>query len=180
MDESQVKSFIDARARGQVEAVIGVSVERHASEFAATIWVGREPTREMRQFAYEMEAELANLGISCTIIVKTDRQLPFGGTYELVTPRGRFRYRYLKFDAVKDEDLVYVVTLYKGAETYRFRLSLSGTLASMLRARNRLDEDRILEVYLDRIKEMLGAAVPQDSVQEVMFNSKDLQLFTGA
>lgn len=182
MDESQIKSFIYSRVvtHSEFKAVIAVSVQRHASEFAATIWVGQEPTREMRQFAYELETELANLGISCTIIVKTDRQLPFGGTYELVTAKGRFSYRYFKLDPVKDEDLVYVFILYKGLETYRFRLSLTGTLASMLRTRNLLGEDRVLEIYLDRIKELLRAALPQDTIQEVMFSSKELQLFTSA
>jgi hypothetical protein len=182
MDESQIKSFIYTRALAhhQFKAVIAVAVQRHASEFSATIWVGQEPTPEMRQFAYELETELANLGISCTIIVKTDRQLPFGGTYELVTGKGRFLYRYFKLDPVKDEDLVYVFTLYKGPETHRFRCSLTGTLASMLRARNRLDEDGVVEVYLDRIKARLGAAVPEDGIQDIMFNSTHLNLFTSA
>lgn len=182
MDEAQIKSFIYARAlaHSAFTAIIAVSVQRQASEFAATIWVGQEPSREMRQLAYSVEAELANLGIECTIVVKTDRELPFGGTYQLDPPKGRFSYRYFKLDPTKDEDLVYFFTVYQGPETYRFRLSLTGTLASMLRARNRLDEDRILEVYVDRIKERLGSDVSHESVHEIMFNSRDLPLFTSA
>ncbi len=133
----------------------------------------------MRQFAYDLESELANLGIACTIIVKTDRELPFGGRYELQTERGPFTYRYYRIDPVKDEDLVYIFVLYKGASTYRFRLSLTGTLASMLRARNKIDEDRILEVYLDRIKALLASEVTPEKVYDVMFSSKDLRLFAG-
>jgi hypothetical protein len=181
MDEGQVKQFIYSRAHASshFRTVIAVAVERYPSDFFATIWVGDEPTPEMRQFALDLEAELANLGVPCSILVKSDRALPFGGTYELRTPKGIYTYRYFKLDPVKDEDVVYVFSVYKGTETYRFRISLSGTLASMLRARNRMDEERILEVYRDRVKQLLATTLPntQGEPREEMFTSKDLTLF---
>ena len=182
MDATDIKKFIYGRVSShpQFTTVIAVSVEKYPSEFSATIWVGQEPNPEMRQAAYDLEAELENLGVPCSIIVKTDRELPFGGTYKLGTKKGDVSYRYYKVDPIKDEDVVYVFSVYRGAETYRFRVSLSGTLASMLRSRNRLDEDRILEVYLDRVKDRLkddgledGAAV------DIMFSSRDRKLFLG-
>jgi hypothetical protein len=181
MDEGQVKRFIYSRAHASshLRAVIAVAVQRYPSEFSVTIWVGDEPTPEMRQFALNLEAELANLGVPCSILIKSDRTLPFGGTHELRTPQGVYSYRYFKLDPVKDEDVVYVFSAYKGPDTYRFRISLSRTLASTLRARNRMDEERIFEVYLDRVKQLLATTPPnqQAEPQEIMFTSKDLGLF---
>ena len=97
----------------------------------------------MRHHVYELEAELANLGITCSILVKSDRERPFGGIDTLHTKKGAF-YRYLKADPMKDEDVVYLFSLYKGPRTYRYRVSLSGTLASILRMKNQFDEDRNL------------------------------------
>lgn len=184
MDEGQVKQFIynRAHASSHFRTVVAVAVQRYPSEFSVTIWVGDEPTPEMRQFALDLEAELANLGVPCSILIKSDRALPFGGTYELRTPKGIYSYRYFKLDPVKDEDVVYVFSVYKGAETHRFRISLSRTLASMLRARNRMDEERVLEVYLARVKQLLATTPPNEQAEprEVMFASKDLTLFANA
>lgn len=180
MDAGEVKKFIYDRLskHPKFRTVIAVSVEKYPSEFSATVWVAQEPDPQMRQYAYELEGELSNLGIPCSIIVKTDRELPFGGIYKLTTKKGEFSYRYFRIDPIKDEDMVFAFSLYQGDKTYRFRNSLSGTLASMLRSRNRLNEDRILEVYLDSIRRRIEEEdLKIDRITEVMFNSKNLVLF---
>ena len=182
MDARQVKEVIYNRllAHPHFKAVIAVSVEKYPSEFSATVWLGQEPDIEARQYAYAFETELANLGMPCSIIVKTDRELPFGGRYPLRTKKGEFPYRYFKLDPIKDEDMVYVFSLFKEEEIYRFRLSLSGTLASMLRSRNRLNEDRILEIYLDLIRRRIEKGdVNAESTTDIMLNSKHLSRFVG-
>lgn len=181
-DAAEVKKFIYNRvlSHPKFRAVIAVSVEKYPSEFSATVWLGQEPDPEMRGYAYELETELKNLGIPCSIIVKTDRELPFGGRYGLRTKKGEFSYRYHGIDPIKDEDMVYVFALYQGTQTYRFRTSLTGTLASMLRSRNRLDEDRILEIYLDWIRHRIEESdLEADKFEEHMFDSRDLALFAG-
>src|SRR6266571_8001423 len=147
MSEEDVREFIYARAAARPELrVITVSVTSYPGEYAATVWLGQDPTPDMRRYAYELEAELANLGVSCNILVKSDRERPFGDIDTLHTMKGPLSYRYLRADPAGDEDGVYFFTLYKGPKTYRYRLSLSGTLASMLRMRNQFDEEKILEV----------------------------------
>jgi hypothetical protein len=177
----EVKKFIYNRVLNhpKFKAVIAVSVEKYPSEFSATVWVGQEPDPEMRQYAYELETEFENLGIACSIIVKADRELPFGGRYGLRTKRGEFSYRYYRIDPVKDEDMVYVFALYQGTRAYRFRVSLSRTLASMLRNRNRLNEDRVLEVYLDWIRQRIEAGDVEAEIEEHMFDSRRVALFVG-
>jgi len=183
MDTGDVQKFIYDRVwrHPQFKAVIAVSVDKYPSEFSATVWLGQEPDTEMRQYAYELEAELKNLGVPCSIILKTDRELVFGGTYELRTQKGEFKYRHYRIDPIKDEDFVYVFALYRGAQTYRFRVSLTRTLASMLRQRGRFDENKILEVYLDRIHRRIeDHDLEMDKVEEVMFNSQDVGLFVSS
>ena len=177
----QVKDFIYQRVHGRFKAVIAVSVDRYPTELFATIWVGQEPDTEMREYAYSLEAELRNLGVVCSIVVKTDRELSLGGTYTLHTRAGDFSFRFYRIDPIKDEDVVYIYALYRGHETFRFRLSLSGTLASMLRSRNRLHEAQIEEIYLDWIKSQIEARrlVAGEPV-EFMFTSADLPKFVGA
>ncbi len=182
MDAGDVKKFIYDRVstHPDFKAVIAVSVQAYPSEFSAVVWVGQEPDPGMRQYAYELESELENLGVPCSVIIKTDRELPLGGTYRLRTRKGDFSYRYYRLDAIKDEDLVYLFTLYRGKETYRFRVSVSGTLGSMLRLRNRLDEARIEEVYLDRIREWIEKQeLMPNEIENVMFDSRDLKRFVG-
>lgn len=181
-DAEEVKRFIYQRLLGhpRFKAVIAVSIEKYPEELFATVWMGQEPDAGMREYANDLEAELRNLGVACSIVVKTDRQLSLGGTYNLKTSHGDFSYRFYRIDAVKDEDVVYVYALYRGAETFRFRLSLSGTLASMLRSRNRLQEDGIEEVYLDWIKgEIEGGQLVDGQLREFMFNSTHLSRFVG-
>ena len=181
MDVAEVKRFIYERVLNhpRFKAVVAVSVEKYPAEFSAVVWVAQEPDVEMRQYLYDLEAELANLGVPCSILVKTDLELSVGGVHKLRTKKGDFSYRFLRLDPIKDEDLVYVFTVYRGQKSYRVRLSLTGTLASMLRARNRLDEERVLEVYRDRIRQMLGkGTVKPDRLAEVMFNSTDGSLFS--
>ena len=157
-----------------------MSVDKYPDGFSAIVWVGQEPDSDMRQYAYDLEAELENLGIPCSIIVKTDRELSLGGTYRLRTKKGEFSYRFYKIDPIKDEDVVYVFAVYRGAETFRFRMSLSGTLASMLRTRNCLDEERVLEVYRDGIRGQIESDhLKADGIEEIMFDSRHLRLFTG-
>lgn len=176
-DTGEVKDFIDHRIRSHPKfgEVVAVSVDKYPSELFATIWVGREPNSEMRQYANELEAELGNLGVPCGIIVKADREL-FG----LRTEKGGFSFHYYQIDPVRDEDAVHVFAVYRGNEAYRFRMSLSGTLASMLRSRHRLGEDRIVEIYLDRIRSRIeaGDLVPEKT-EEIMFDSRDLAQFVG-
>jgi len=182
IDANEVERFIRERVSShpKFKTVIKVSVEKYPAEFSATVWVPQEPDPEMRQYAYELEAELGNLGIPCSIIVKTDRELPFKGKYALRTSQGEFSFRYDRLDPIKDEDMVYVFALYQGKQTYHFRMSLSGTLASMLRSRNRLSEDRVLEIYLDWIRQRLEKGdLEIDKVEEHMFDSRHLTLFVG-
>ncbi|MGH7275748.1 MAG: hypothetical protein ACREIY_01825 [Candidatus Rokuibacteriota bacterium] len=183
MDAEQLKSFIYHRvfSHPKFKSVIAVSVDRYPSEFSATVWVGQEPDLEMRQYAYGLEEDLANLGVQCSIIIKTDRELPFGGTYMLQTHKGAFSYRYYRIDPVKDEDIVYAFAVYSGPQTYRFRLSLTGTLASMLRHRDRFDEEGILGVYRDWIRTRLDEAdLVTTVVHEKMFDSGNLSLFAAS
>ena len=67
--------------------------------------------------------------------VTAHRGIEVGGTHSLSTAAGDFTFKFYRIDAVKDEDIVYIYALYRGHNTFRFRLSLSGTLASMLRSR---------------------------------------------
>lgn len=177
VDSEAVKAFIRARLAEHRTEITAVSVDKYPSEFSATVWMAGEPGEEIRRLAYELEAELSNLGISCSIIVKTDRELPFEGRYKLGTRKGEFVFRYYRGDATKDEDMVYMFVLYQGPLTYRFRISLSGTLASMLRSRNRLNEERVLEVYLDRIRRTIEERPDLEETQEIMFSSRDLTAF---
>ena len=80
MDTGAVQKFIYDRVlvHPSFKAVIAVSVDRYPDGFSAIVWVGQEPESEMRQYAYDLEAELDNLGISCSILVKTDRELSLG------------------------------------------------------------------------------------------------------
>lgn len=179
-DAQQVKNFIYERMHSRFDTVIAVSVDRYPEEFFATVWIAREPDAEVREYAQSLEAELRNLGVACSIVVKTDRQLSLGGANSLRTPAGDFSYKFYRIDAAGDEDVVYVYALYRGSETYRFRLSLSGTLASMLRSRNRLHEDRIEEIYLDWIKgEIQAGRLGNEQPRKFMFNSTHLPTFIG-
>jgi hypothetical protein len=181
-DTAQVKHFIYERVRGhpRFKAVIAVSADRYPTELFATIWISQEPDTEMREYAYSLESELRNLGVACSIVVKTDRELSLGGTYNLRTTAGDFSYKFYRIDPVKDEDVVYVYSLYRGREVFRFRLSLSGTLASMLRSRNRLHESRIEEIYLDWIKgEVEAGKLVAGEPREFMFTSTDISRFVG-
>jgi hypothetical protein len=176
MSEEDVREFIYARMSTRPEAkVVSVSVRKYPSEYSATIWLDEAPTPDVRHHVYELEAELANLGIACSILVRSDRERPFGGIDTLHTKKGAFSYRYLKADPMKDEDVVYVFSLYKGSRTYRYRVSVSGTLASMLRMRNQFDEDRILEVYKDQIRSKIDRESPRS--EEIMLDSRHQQLF---
>lgn len=179
MHEEDVKAFLHGRMSSHADLkVLSVSVQRYPAEYSATIWLGQAPTPEIRQYAYELEAELANLGVPCSIIVKSDQERPSDGIHTLQTSKGPFSYRYLKGDPIRDEDVVYVFTLYKGQETYRFRISLSGTLASILRMQNKLDEERILEVYKDKIRsEIERKELRPDTIEEIMFDSRHQKLF---
>src|SRR5712691_12185157 len=100
MDREGIKRFIYHRVLNHpgFRSVIAVSVEKYAGDYSAVVWIGQEPDREMRQFAYELEAELANLGVRCSIIVKSDRELSLGGIHTLTTALGDFSYRYYKLD----------------------------------------------------------------------------------
>ncbi len=180
MGAEEIKRFIHNRvsSRPSFKVVIAVSVEKYPSEYSATIWVGQEPSPEMRRYAYELEAELANLGVACSILVKSDKELSVGGVYTLQTAKGPVSYRYYRLDSAGDEDMVYGFAVYEGPRTYRFRMSLTGTLGSMLRSRGRLNEERLLEVYKDWIRARLdaGDAAP-DGLNTKAFHSRELSLF---
>ena len=182
-DASQVKDFIYERVHehpGFKGGLLDVSVDRYPAEFFATIWMRHEPDTELREHAHSLEAELRNLGVTCSIVVKTDRELSIGGIHNLRTRTGDFSFRFYRIDRVKDEDVVYVYVLHRGPETFRFRLSLSGTLASMLRSRNRLHTGRIEEIYLDWIKAEVETGMLVDGeLREFMFSSTDLPKFVG-
>jgi len=179
MSDADVREFISTRLGARPELrVISVSVMSYPGEYAATVWLGQDPSPDMRQYAYELEAELANLGVTGSVLVKSDRERSFGDTYTLHTKKGPFSYRYLRADPAGDEDGVYFFTLYKGPKTYRYRLSLSGTLASMLRMRNQFDEGKILEVYKDRIRTRIEEErLKPEEVDGIMFDSRQQRLF---
>ena len=180
-DPEQVKRFILQHARPpQFTAVIAVSVDRYPSELFATIWVGQEPDAEMRAAAHDMEVQLRNQGVVCTIVVKTDRDLSLGGTHDLSTSEGHFKYKFYRIDSELDEDLVYVYALYRGAETFRFRLSLNGRLAEILRSRNRLNESDVEATYLEWIRrEIKAGRLGDEHPRPVTFTTRDLPMFIG-
>jgi hypothetical protein len=181
MDSEDIKKLIYDRVHSHSEfkTVIAVSVDRYASEYSAIVWVGQEPNSDMRKYAYSVEAELARHGVACSILVKSDKELAVGGVYQLQTRSGQLSYRYYKLDTLKDEDAVFGFAVYRGDEVYRFRVSLTGTLASMLRQRGQFDEDRLLEVYKDWIRtELDQERAARDRLNEKMFNSKEISLFT--
>lgn len=179
MTEDDLKEFIYDRLSSRPNLnVISVSVERYPSEYSVTVWLGQTATPEVRQYSYELEAELSNLGVPCSIVVKSDEERPFGAIDTLKTSKGTFSYRYLRADPVKDEDVVYLFSLYKGPKTYRYRLSLSGTLASMLRMRNQFDEHKVLEVYRDQIRSKIDREGPKvDGIEQIMLDSRQQRLF---
>lgn len=179
MSVEDVRGFIYAKTAARPELrVIAVSVTSYPGEYAATIWLGQDPTPDMRQYAYELEAELPQLGVSCNILVRGDREGRFGGVDTLNTKKGSFSYRYLRADPAGDEDVVYFFSLYKGQKTYRYRLSLSRTLASMLRLRNQFDEDKILEAYRDQIRARIGReGLKPEDLETIMLDSRDRHLF---
>ena len=179
-EEDSVRQFIYGRLLhdSRFRAVIAVSVQKYASDFSATVWLGQKPEPNLRQVVYDIETELRGEGISCSILLKTDEELPFGARYELKTDKGDFRLRYYRVDAVKDEDMVFVFSLQQGRNTYRFRVSMSGTLSSMLRNRASLDENKVLQVYLDEIKRRIETEkVVPDQVEEIMFDSRHVDIF---
>jgi hypothetical protein len=182
-DASELKTFIVERVSdhpGFKSGLLDVSVDRYPDEFFATIWLRHEPGADLRDYAYSLENELRNLGVACSITVKTDRELSLGGVRNLRTNVGSFSFRFYRVDRVKDEDIVYVYVLYRDKETFRFRLSLSGTLAAMLRGRNRLHIDRIEEIYLDWIKaEVEKDQLADGDLRDFMFTSTDLSKFIG-
>jgi hypothetical protein len=182
MDDESIKRFIHARllSHPRFRTVIAISLDHYPTELSATVWVADEPDAEMRQFAYELEAELRLRGIDCAIILKSDRELPFGRNLRLETSRGQYVCRYYRIDPVKDEDFVYVFSVYRGPEVRRFRMSLTRTLASSLRNRNQLEEDRVLSICLETIRHAVETEeAPPADVKETMFGSTDLQRFLG-
>jgi hypothetical protein len=179
-DESSVKAYIHRRLSRdeRFRNLVAVSVTRYASEFSAVIWVAGEPTPPMRARVSEMETDLRALGFSVSILLKSDRELPLGGRTPIVTDRGTYTYRYYRLDPVTDEDFVYAFTLRGEGRLYRFRMSLTGTLASQLRSRG-LGEDDVLRVYVDQMRRRIAdETLSQDKLHEVMFGSRDLPLFT--
>lgn len=179
-EKHSIREFLLRRMLGDVRVrnLIAVSVESYATGFSAVVWMGEEASSQTRQYVYELEDELKALNISCSIIIKSDRELPWGGKYPLTTTKGQFRYRFFRVERVKDEDFVYVYSMFRNAETYRFRISLTGTLSSMLRARGVFDENRILKVYLEVVKEWIdGRELLPEVVNEIMLNSTDVSKF---
>jgi hypothetical protein len=179
MSEEDVREFISARMAARSELrVIRVSVTSYPGEYAVTIWLGQDPTPELHRYTYELEAELASLGVSCNILVRGDREGRFGGTDVLNTKKGPFAYGYLRADPAMDEDVVYFFSLYKGQKTYRYRLSLSRTLASMLRRKNQFDEDKILGLYRDQIRNKIDREGPKTKgIENIMLDSRHHDLF---
>ena len=179
MSEEDVREFISARMASRPELkVISVSVQSYPGEYAATVWLGQDPMPDMRQYEYELEAELANLGVSCSILVKSDRDRPFGGIDTLHTKKGPFSYRYLRADPTGDEDGVYFFSLDREQKTYRYRLSLSRTLASMLLMRNQFDEEKILAVYKDQIRDRIEReGLRANGIENIMLDSRHRKLF---
>jgi hypothetical protein len=91
MSEEDVREFIYARMSARPEVrVVSVSVRKYPSEYSATIWLDQAPTPEVRQHVYELEAELANPGIACSILVRSDQERPFGGIDTLERPRSEW------------------------------------------------------------------------------------------
>jgi hypothetical protein len=182
VNTNEVTKFIwDRLAKNRkFRAVIHVSVDKYPDGLIAIVWVGQEPDEEMQEYAAELERELGGLDTPCSILLKSERELPHGGVYKLSTKNGEFSYRNFRVDPIGDEDWVFVVSLYRGPETYRFRVSLTRTLASMLRSRNLLDDNWILKVYLEEIKGRLeqGGLVTEE-LHEIMFSSRDLPRFAG-
>ena len=112
-------------------------------------------------------------------MIKNETSLPQGGRYRLRTRDGEFQCRIYRLDPVGDEDWVVVASLNRGDETYRFRISLTRTLTSMLRGRGLLREGLIYEVYLREIERRLQLGdVPREALNEVMFGSRDLSRFS--
>jgi len=153
-------------------------VDKYPGGLFATVWVGQEPDEEMKQYSAQLETELAEHGTPCSILLKSEKGLVHGGRYRLATSVGEFWYRNYRVDPIGDEDWVFVFSLYRGDETYRFRVSLTRTLASVLRSRGHLDEGRIREVYLEEIKGRLErGGVERDKLNEIMFGSRDMSRF---
>jgi len=180
-DENSIQRFILQRAltRPQFGTLIAVSVQKYAAQFSATIWVGREIDQTMTDDMYAIEDELSRLGISCSIILKSDKDLPFGGKYPLTTTKGTFTYRYNRIEATRDEDFVHFFSVRENDTTYRFRVSLTGTLGSLLRNRRIFQEEMILGVYREEIKRQLEQKnLSQEKVHESMLNSEDITRFS--
>lgn len=177
MSEEDLKRFIDDRLSSHPDyKVLAISVLRYPTEYSVTVWVGQTPTPEMRRLAYELEVELANLGVTCNIVVKSDQERSFGDVHILQTGKGSVSYRYLRADPIKDEDVVLLFSVFHGSKTYRVRVSMSGTLGSMLRMRNKLDETSVREIYLDEIRKRIeqDKLKPED---EIMFDSRHREKF---
>jgi len=179
MSDEDVRQFIREKMAVRPDLrVVAVSVTSYPGEYAATIWLGQDVTAEVRQYAYELEAELGRLGVSCNILVRGDREGRFGGRETLRTDRGSFPYRYLRADPAGDEDAAYFFSLYKGQKTYRYRLSLSGTLASLLRGRNQFNEGKILEIYRDQIRRRIEQeGLKPGEIEKIMLDSRQGHLF---
>lgn len=178
MDASQVKRYVYERVYDEFGAVIAVSVEEYPNEYSVTIWTGSQPSNEWWRFVTKLEADLAGQGIRCNIAIKTDRELPFGERRALRTKKGDFEYRYFRLDSLGDEAEVFLFVVYRGAETYRFRLSLTGTLDSQLRMRG-VVEEQILRGYSEWVAGELERGTPQPEVlNKKMFNSRDMAHFT--
>lgn len=180
-----VKDFLFRMVSGHpsFSAVIAISVDRYPGEFFATIWVGQEPAAEMREYTQTLEVQLRDLGVPCSIVVKTDRDLTLGGERDLPTIVGQFTYKFYRIDSdpAKDEDLVYVYAVYRGDETFRFRMSLSGQLASMLRRRNALDESDVEAKYLEWIKrEIEAGGLVKGKLRPIRFDPSHLSRFVGS
>lgn len=181
MDVDDIRQLIHDRLAKHTafKAVIWVTVDQYPEGFSATVWLGQDPDREMWQYVFQIEEELRGLGVSCNIVLKSDRDLPHGGTYRLSTSRGEFTYRHYRVDPVRDEDWVFVFSLHRGSSVYRVRVSLTRTLASMLRARGTFDDGRLLDEYLTEIKSRLEHERLQPGrIEEIVFDSRDLARFT--
>lgn len=164
----------------EFRALIAVSIEKYPEELFATAWVGGEPTDEMRRLARDVEADLVVRGTACTILLKSERSLPHGGRYRLKTIAGDVEYRTYRIDPIGDEDWVFLISVARGDETLRFRLSLTRTLTTMLRVRQALDENKILDVYVQEVSRRIDQGhVPPEVLNEVMFGSRDLSRFLG-
>ncbi len=180
MAEEDLKSFLYDRIRNDpaFQPVIDVSVQKYPAEYTVTILIGQTPTPEVRQRAYELEAELRNLGLTSSIIVKSDQEPAFGEIRTLQTNKGKFSYRLLKLEPIKDEDLVYLFGLSRGPKSYRIRVSLSRTLASILKNNDKFDEQRVLEVYADAVRSSIERGeISEETTKEIMFDSSQRTRF---